>query len=621
MTEPLLKLLDNFNPADNYDINGICNLYNALQFFKIFNDESKARYSALEQPIRSTINSFWSRVTNENFSQIIGNIDNCYFDDLVEMIMTYKVAEKVDEESIFKGLDEIGMPLHIMLEDGKFVSRFEDRIKNMIMAKPENAELLIQDQVKQVRSDYRYHIPDKLSKEDKLTLINRYLDSDSPNPNYVDLLAKKTEGFVLDDKTRLKAAKLSEKFVKKFFEDEKNSQLKYSVSVAINDAQNEPVVVEGVGTQKEKFIFSKKYLEENMCCGDILKIFSDILGYINYGGTLYLPSRESELSTLEKYMTIHGKKEYQKGIFFTMKNMEIAAKTSAYMQFLKKRGIDIVDTMNEATSTLLKDDFGVEGVVFNAPKSGDLLEKNRLMLIELDNTVRRFNLYTEELEVDEDLCAISSNTPKFDEIGTLMKKKYLEFNPKNEEIKRIQYLLFSDQSPLTYIDDNRKANNLIELSVNSHLKIEDFLNWQRPHVEFLVAKGILKSNSEGFLVPAQEVILLSEINKHGAIIYGLGNNREKDLMRSMEKKGWLVARNKLLSSDEANWFDYVLNSKKFNDGPELRNRYIHGVTSRDMDSDEIENDHRLIVTVIMSLLLKIVGELYILKTYGESCSD
>ena len=44
----------------------------------------------------------------------------------------------------------------------------------------------------------------------------------------------------------------------------------------------------------------------------------------------------------------------------------------------------------------------------------------------------------------------------------------------------------------------------------------------------------------------------------------------------MEKRGWVTRRSSLLTEAEAGYFNFMLNKVEFSNGPELRNKYLHG---------------------------------------------
>lgn len=47
---------------------------------------------------------------------------------------------------------------------------------------------------------------------------------------------------------------------------------------------------------------------------------------------------------------------------------------------------------------------------------------------------------------------------------------------------------------------------------------------------------------------------------------------------------WLERRSSLLTATEMNDFNYFLNQSEFSDGPDLRNKYLHGSQPEGTDS-------------------------------------
>lgn len=71
----------------------------------------------------------------------------------------------------------------------------------------------------------------------------------------------------------------------------------------------------------------------------------------------------------------------------------------------------------------------------------------------------------------------------------------------------------------------------------------------------------------------------------------------------MEKRGWVVKDNHLLSDEERNYFDYYLYNSKYTNGPALRNRYVHGShAAPDKENIHRNNYYRMLILLILELL-------------------
>ena len=78
---------------------------------------------------------------------------------------------------------------------------------------------------------------------------------------------------------------------------------------------------------------------------------------------------------------------------------------------------------------------------------------------------------------------------------------------------------------------------------------------------------------------------------------------EQEILKEMERKGWLEADNHLLSEEERNYFDYYLYNSKYTNSRALRNRYLHG-SHVDADKVDVHRNayNRLLILLILELL-------------------
>src|SRR5699024_3096330 len=105
-----------------------------------------------------------------------------------------------------------------------------------------------------------------------------------------------------------------------------------------------------------------------------------------------------------------------------------------------------------------------------------------------------------------------------------------------------------------------------------------FVEHQQADIDFLVESGIVE-NKDGkpvrFANPAQFRVLLSLHRFETASFYHHSQNG-RDAIEKMEQNGWVTRSSSLLTASESSYFNYMLNQSEFGNGPDLRNRYLHG---------------------------------------------
>jgi hypothetical protein len=71
----------------------------------------------------------------------------------------------------------------------------------------------------------------------------------------------------------------------------------------------------------------------------------------------------------------------------------------------------------------------------------------------------------------------------------------------------------------------------------------------------------------------------------------------------MESRGWLVRRESLLTEPEGSYFNYYLNQAEFSNGPDLRNKYLHGSQA---DADDEEQHFQTYITALKLLIALVI---------------
>lgn len=79
----------------------------------------------------------------------------------------------------------------------------------------------------------------------------------------------------------------------------------------------------------------------------------------------------------------------------------------------------------------------------------------------------------------------------------------------------------------------------------------------------------------------------------------------------MEEAGWVSCCKKLLTSEEQNYFSFILNNEKYTNAYAIRNRYAHGSNAPADDEKQHEIAYTRLLMMFVLLLLKIEDDLLI----------
>lgn len=73
----------------------------------------------------------------------------------------------------------------------------------------------------------------------------------------------------------------------------------------------------------------------------------------------------------------------------------------------------------------------------------------------------------------------------------------------------------------------------------------------------------------------------------------------------MAAKGCITRRSSLLTDAEAKYFNYLLNGVDFSDGPQLRNKYLHGAQVNTDSEDAHFHTYITALRLTVALVIKI----------------
>ncbi|WP_203289280.1 hypothetical protein [Metabacillus sp. cB07] len=151
-------------------------------------------------------------------------------------------------------------------------------------------------------------------------------------------------------------------------------------------------------------------------------------------------------------------------------------------------------------------------------------------------------------------------------------------------------MMFSDQSNITYFPKygDRQYNTFIERLNADKLYLQDIEDYQKPSLDWLIDHDYVAVNesNEIVLVNRDRTFIYYYIYNKGVVVSNKLSDNLKHEVDKLLNEGALVAENKLLTRQEANYIDYYLNKSNFINGHDLRNKYLHGTSSGHYNENE-----------------------------------
>jgi hypothetical protein len=369
-----------------------------------------------------------------------------------------------------------------------------------------------------------------------------------------------------------------------------------------------------------KYSYSSDWLSNTLDFPTILKNFIYLFGFSNTHMLLNFPSFRSHLGGITQLLTMEGKDNYQTGPVFTSINQASLLQTAMYEQYLRQKGVELEDVLVWFFDDYIADEFGARGLKFSASSpTASFLERARHLFAEMESVLKQFTLYVRNGYLDRDLLTMSSEQLSYGTIPSLADGKYV-YASKNPEILRIQHLLFSDQSLMGYIDVKLRERTFAELMFQHAVYYEDFADHQKSDLDFLIHHHLVDNTNGQPLAfkSMQQFLVLSSLNSFEAASYFHYPAAAQSVIGGMEKKGWVERKSSLLTIAESSFFNFMLNQSEFSNGPDLRNRYLHG-SQPDGDDNRVHyTAYVQALRLLVSLVIKINDDFEIHCAQGQA---
>lgn len=603
------NILNSFDCSKEYDdINKVLEFYNIQKYLNNkcyltkWDEETKNRYFDISKKFSGIIGKYFSVINEENIVEIYMKIKSIYYDDFWELFDKYKMYERISNEK-FENLLNERLNLRSVLVHKKIVNKYANTINRIMMNNEITCELLLEECLAEKKKTVKYYFPNNLDKD---ALVNKYLDSNQCNLNYVQLLAKSvsTPDLVLSDKLRLKAKRKEKKEVELLFADKEC--LSYGVKLSYS---NELEKIKNIKLENRHLYltYNLKWLKENLDYPVILIFnFIYLFEFVDNQIRFLHVHKINSLGLFTRFFGIKGKKEYIIDHSFNQIDMAAQLQIQTYYKFLEKEKINLEKVFEWFFKEYIDLEFNIKGFFFNpSTSSATFLEKNRHLSSEIESILKQFRMWCEDRQIDLELLQISSSHIFFKDIPSLIDKKYIYSNSK--ELNFAGYLLCSDQSNICYISNEYHQNKFHNLISMNNLKFDNFHEYQKRNVQWLIDHSYIYEDEQGFLKNYEDIIwIVDELYFSEVLSYNhLEKSKQKTIDILLEKK-ILKYENTLFSRPEQDYLNYIFNMSEFSNGLDLRNKYLHGTQS--LDENVHINDYYIFLRMLILCILKINDE-------------
>ena len=531
-----------------------------------------------------------------------------YHEDFWRVFASYKLYQQYDDSDMQAFFDSSKPEISFLLRVKSLVSRYDKPLKEYLLSDPENAVLLLERyEAEQRLPSSELYLPMSLTLNDKEDLIVRYLESESPNLNYLDLIrdTSNRDDFRISDRTRLLAKRRCEKDTSAFFD--KNGGLTTAISVRFIVGQKEEFIVTGDGTTMA-LSYSADWISQNLDYATLMNNFIYLFGYVDDQMRVTLVSKASEMGTLESLMGVTSRHSYRDGVVFRRKNTVADLQLYSYIEILKSHAVSLEDLIAWFFGEYLQHEFGIDGFGINLPSpASSYLEKCRVIAPEIEAVLKRYNLLVEDGTIDNELLAMSSIPLSFSSCKSFCENKYVY--PNSEDFSRVCHLLFSDQCMLHYLPNEEKSfKSFYDLLKERNVSIVDYPEYLRPSLEWLARQGLIKIGTAGRIdVPdMNRLYVFWDLYHNETISFHNFPKVGQEIVKELIAASVLSTQSSLFSVSEQKYFNYCLNRSEFGNSLDLRNIYAHGSQPSGAESSDLHKyNYHVFLKILVLLVIKI----------------
>lgn len=598
------------------DVNRVIELYNVKKYIDTgirLDDWANLQYGSYQNKANQVfeiVGRFFNSKDIKELATLYNETNIIYRQDFVELICKVGLYKKFDYLQFSEFLDETNIGIARLLREKDIVYKFGKVVREYILKDAENAEFFVNRFLERSEDKELYYIPKELTAEDKEKLVQSYIELDSPNMNYLTVIMQEEnpDKLKLSEMTRFKAYKKLEIMRKKLFET--GPSFKTGVGIGFKPMDGTGKIENESEEQNElKVSYDSKWILDNLDYATLLNNFY-WFEFVDFFNRCLLVSQPSEYGLENFLFGTRGLREYQSGTSFRIKNTMAFLQMTGYYNILCQHGIEIEDIYKWFFETYLKNEFNVDGFVYEkVRKDAPFGERNKLISSKIDHILKQFNLYSKYGTIDREYLEFSSQSVEFSQVLSLSADKYAYCN--DENIRSEYTSIFSSQSLLTYVERIGKTyDSFFKLLENEIVYYDDFKNIQKERIDFLLSQGTISIGEAGKIeLKYDRLRMLIQFYKYEYLCLAYEKTEDNPLKDALQSNKLLV-ENTLFSRPEQDYLDYLLNKHKFSNGLDLRNKYIHSTNSLD---EKVHRDDYMRFLIVMAIIIIKINEEFCLK--------
>ena len=604
-------------PFASVTINDAIEYYEIYRYFEIgvrlkgWTDEDYERYHQLSNQLMGLCHRYFHSLNDSNIVEQYQMVEWYYEKVFWDCFNKCKLYQIITEKAFDQLIHSPHVPPNTLFSYKKMVNQYGNELKNYLLESEFGIRLLI-DEYHQKSGLY---IPDCLTSRDISECLERYIDGSTPNLNDLEEIyhmSSKGQRFQISDKLRLKAKRRYDERVEQLRKNGVSFQ--YGIHVTLSGKQTEEVITDRQGNDVH-YSYSKKWLDDTLDYPSILNNFIYIFAFADPNQMRWNHvSKESETGILERTLLLrHSTGYYLDGQCFRHKNEASILQINAYYNYLLEKGISLERVLRWFCTEYLQTEFQCPELRINMPSS-ELPDNQKccIILTAFESILKQFSCYVREGEVDFELLDMSTTQLIFQDVPSMIERKYVYGT--GNEFPSMCHHMFSDQSMLSHaqrlVDQGKNYGSFFEILQNETIHRDDYIEKNWNDLQFLQQKQLIDIKPDGTLSlnHSWRLAIIRDLYHCDVISRWHYPLEAQSVFDDMIQEGILKNEESLFSKPEIDYLNYLLNQREYCNGPDLRNRYMHGNQQVNQNQYEHHRNYLILLKLFVLVAIKINDE-------------
>jgi len=599
------------------DINDAIEFYEIRKYFddgaysKSWADDQREKYNEKSKKLFGLTMRYINALTDSTIVQEYEKIEDYpYRTAFWQLFDKCKLYNKISETAFNAILQSKNLSLHDILLHKSIVVKYGEAIRNNILGSFENMRYIIHVYEQNYTHSEKLYLPEELTPKDKCQFIEAYIDSDFPNLNYIETISlmQPSKDFPISDMLRLKAKRKYQELSKKTFEN--GTFFSYGIELSFSPEQKEEKKAEIVG-RKFSVSYSTVWLCDTLDYPSVLNNFIYIFEFVDFPQMRCLHvAKESESGVFECTMQSKSSRIYPVNHAFRFADGLAQMQMHAYYGFLSQNNIRYEDVLEWLFTKYLQEEFGCSEMRASFPSEGtSYYEKCITLCSLLDSVLKQFSLYVDNGDIDFELLSMIQGSKKFGDIPSLVENKYIYGN--GNTFNNLKNTMFSDQCMLSFVprihNEGKTYSRLFDLLYNEKIYLSDYREHNIPTIRWLEENDLISIDDSGLihLGNIYRIAIIKDLFDIGVISKWHFDPNAFPVIQEWIDAGMLIEKSSLLTQQEVNYFDYILNNAEYDNGLQLRNKYAHGNQLAITDENEHKKNYYYFLRIFTILAIKI----------------